>query len=69
MSTMQPGHENCSYATIEERSLTTGENSVQAIVCRHDHREEVHADEASGDGLLIGWHCRCCNRIIRLQDI
>lgn len=69
MSTMQPGHESCSFATIEERSLTTGETSVQAIVCRHDHREKLHAVNALGDQSFVGWRCHCCNRIIRLQDI
>lgn len=58
---MNPGHEDCTHETVEEKTLCSDGAMVQRI-CLHDHREPVYAS----DGILqhvVGFHCHCCGGV------
>lgn len=63
---MNPGHENCTHETVEEKALMDPEPMV-TMICLHDHREPVTAS----DGILlhiVGFHCHCCGRVWNDQN-
>lgn len=63
---MNPGHEDCTHETVDEKALCSDGAVVQTI-CLHDHREPVHAS----DGLMlhvVGFHCHCCGHVWNSHD-
>lgn len=64
---MNPGHEDCDYETIEEKVLSAREARV-TIICLHEHREPLRADDGLGSGPIVADHCQCCGDIVRRAD-
>lgn len=63
---MNPGHEDCTHETVDEKVLCERE-ARETIICLHDHREPVYAS----DGVLqhaVGFHCHCCGNVWSSRD-
>lgn len=63
---MNPGHEDCTHETVDEKTLVDPE-PISRPICLHDHREPVYAS----DGILqhtVGFHCHCCGNVWNSRD-
>lgn len=65
--TMLEGHANCDHVEIEDRQLCDPFPTI-TVVCKHQHREPIVADDGLGTGPTVGYHCECCDMIVRYPE-
>lgn len=59
---MQPGHEDCTHESIEDKRLCDREPRVY-VRCLHEHKDPIVLGEDLCSPEAVGWYCHCCGRV------
>jgi hypothetical protein len=63
---MMAGHKDCPHDT--ETIGTWQGPSWEIEHCRHQHNEEVRADDTLGTGPVVADYCHCCGHMKRRPE-